>query len=144
MQQEKRLENLEIVYRMLRKAAEMGDPSPSNSLLCVATGTGSSATATGYVQELHRQGRIVCKTLGRRGRIITIPETGERTAEPGDPMGHRARLAAMQRKRGERNRAKFADLVAEHGTITEAARQMGISQQRGSQLWKRVLEDMEK
>lgn len=43
---------------------------------------------------------------------------------------------AQRRLVRERNLNRFADALAEVGTITGAAKAVGISQQRGSQLFK--------
>lgn len=45
-------------------------------------------------------------------------------------------------RQGKLRRARLAALVAEHGSIAAAAREMGISRQRASQMWQQVLQEM--
>ena len=49
---------------------------------------------------------------------------------------------AKLRQQGEAQKARLADLVAEGYSVAAAARAIGITQQRGSQLWKRIRDDL--
>ena len=133
-------EKKRIVYAMLRKAAEMGDECPSNNVLCAAIDATSVGTPSVIVSKLEAEG-LIKVDRGRRWRRVTIVETGKSTASYHTP-GHLVEANQRRRSAAYQRRERFADLVAEHGTVTAAARAMGISQQRGSQIWKRILQDM--
>lgn len=56
---------------------------------------------------------------------------------------HVSANAHPQRAQGAATRARVAELMAEHGTFAEVARHMGVSEQRVSQIWTKVLQEME-
>ncbi len=49
---------------------------------------------------------------------------------------------ARRRAQTVRQKAVVAELVAEGWTIAAAAASLGVSQQRGSQIWRLIVEDM--
>lgn len=56
--------------------------------------------------------------------------------------GRASQYRAAQRAQGRRTLNAFAEALAECGVIAEAARQCGISQQRGSQLFARIRKEL--
>lgn len=57
--------------------------------------------------------------------------------------GGRHRGHETQAAQAAARRAELADMIADEDiSLSEAARRMGISQQRASQMWRRILEDM--
>jgi len=49
---------------------------------------------------------------------------------------------AKQRAIGEQNRAQLAELVSEGYSVAAAGRTIGVSQQRSSQLWAQVRDEL--
>lgn len=61
----------------------------------------------------------------------------------GNDQTRRPNAANEQAKRDtEVKKAQLADLVADGLSITQAAKQMGLTQQRGSQLWGMIRADL--
>lgn len=132
MQKPNKEQQQNILVDLIRAAAEANQPAPSNKKLAFATGT-CVATVMNRLRELVEAGALEISNPTPRTRIFTLTDTGRSTAPPVDATHQRQREEALAR------RDQFAELVAEHGTITKASAIMGISQQRGSQLWRDII-----
>lgn len=128
----------DVVLAMLQNAARRGDECPSNSLLATAAGR-SIGWAVESVKRLEAAGHIKVKRT-RRSRVVALP-TGEITAPP-RTQSHMASMIQRRAEEAAERRAKLAELVAEHGNVSRAGREMGVSQQVANRMWQRVLEDM--
>jgi hypothetical protein len=76
-----REERAQAVYAILSRAAKAGKPCPTNMQIGSAIGTGDSS-ACKAITDLAKSGRIALKyQRGNNLRVVTIQETGHRTAE---------------------------------------------------------------
>lgn len=68
-----------VVYAMLVRAAEAGEPCPCNAEIAAVLGSTSVGAASECVSRLERDGWIAVER-GNRQRVVTILATGRRTA----------------------------------------------------------------
>jgi len=121
-------ENEAIVYRMIRKAAEMGDPCPSNSLLTTACGFSSIAAPVGVVNRLKKRG-LFKVDIRQRSRVVTFPD-GLATKDEGNDIIHHRRPKARARQ-VQSIKDGIADHLANGATVAAAARAIGVTESRG-------------
>ena len=72
-------ERVPVVMKMLRGAAERREPCPDNNLITAAIGGSSPSSAAHIVSLLETMGMIEVER-GQSFRVITIVDTGQRTA----------------------------------------------------------------
>ena len=122
-------ESERIVMDVLTHAAASRGPCPSNVDLCsMLPGFAAPRAASDIVERLEARGLIIVERT-RSSRRVMIVATGDSTS-------------AHIRKDGVKSLYTLSGHVSEGCTLTEAARRMGISPQRASQLWRRILDVM--
>jgi hypothetical protein len=130
-----------IVMEMLTSAADLGQPCPTNASIAERLGAKSDRVALETLSVLEAQGLITVRRF-HASRVVTIRESGRSTE---DVVGKKARERGFVRSNGSRrptlNRAQldqFAEAVSEVGTVSGAARAIGISEGRGSALFQLI------
>lgn len=138
----------QIIYNMLRKAAEHRDECPTNSLLANAIGTGSTAVAASVIKGLQAKGLIQVEKVNRAARRVTITATGDQTRV----LYSTNPTAVYERQRKQRVQADKAaaiehrDMIAEHVanglSIDAAAKALGLGRDYGRLVWRAVVAGM--
>lgn len=138
----------QIIYNMLRKAAEHRDECPTNSLLANAIGTGSTAVAASVIKGLQAKGLIKVEKVNRSARRVTITATGDTTRV----LYSTNPTAVYERQRKQRVQADKAaavehrDQIAEHVanglSIDAAAKALGLGRDYGRLVWRAVVAGM--
>lgn len=77
----------EAIFGRLQSAADRGEPCPTADDLVELTGVGSVSTTVAFMHVLEEERRIEVQRF-QRGRIVTILESGNSTAPPGDLTPH--------------------------------------------------------
>ena len=122
-------ESERIVMDALTHAASSRGACPSNVDLCaMLPGFAAPRLASDIVGRLEARGLIVVERT-RSSRRVMIAATGDSTS-------------ARIRRDGVKGLDTLSGHVSEGCTLTEAGRRMGISPQRASQLWRRILDVM--
>lgn len=117
-----------IVLGMIERAAEAGQVCPTNAEICAELGLSSWGTSSRMVSNLEAAGLITVERFSR-SRVATVVATGRRTLRPVEgPSKRQSTNAAAQRDR-------LAELVAESGSIAQAAKAMQITEARAYQIW---------
>lgn len=88
----------DVVLAMVIKAAERGDTCPSNYELAAAIGGASASRGTEILNRLEKRG-IITIERGQSSRVVTIVETGKRTAGTVGAVHWRYRPENRHRKR---------------------------------------------
>ena len=126
---------MSVYYRilaMLERAADAGQPCPTNAEITEALGTSSLSTAPDTIARLERDGLITVER-GIRSRVVTIVATGHRTAgEITTPhwtsMGQTAREASNGYRMAVLNMmVRAADAGAAPPEYAAIAAELGIS-----------------
>lgn len=73
------------VFRALVRAAERGDPCPTNRALAEMTGEDHEVAASAMVLRLEVDGKIAIRRISTSRRQITIVSTGKTTLPTGKP-----------------------------------------------------------
>ena len=73
------------VFRALVRAAERGDPCPTNRALAEMTGEDHEVAASVIVLRLEADGKIAIRRISSSRRQITIVSTGKTTLPTGKP-----------------------------------------------------------
>lgn len=138
----------QIIYAMLRKAAEHRDECPTNSLLANAIGTGSTAVAARIVKDLQAKGLIQVEKVNRAARRVTITATGDKTRVlySTDRDAVRSRKNRMKDARvvtgSQQHRDRIAEHVANGLSIDAAAKALGLGRDYGRLVWRAVVAGM--
>lgn len=138
----------QIIYAMLRKAAEHHDECPTNSLLATAIGTGSTAVAARIVKDLQAKGLIQVEKVNRAARRVTITATGDKTRVlySTDRDAVRSRKNRMKDARvvtgSQQHRDQIAEHVANGLSIDAAAKALGLGRDYGRLVWRAVVAGM--
>lgn len=125
----------QIIFNILRDAADRGLPCPDNKALAEAAGYKSISGPARVVKLLEERGLIKVRR-GLNWRIITFTGTGRDTATRRIDYSN-AQIASVQRQRNI-----LADVIAEGGTFEDAGRRLKTSQRRIGQMWRAIVRDL--
>lgn len=128
-----------IIYRMVRKAAEMGDTCPTNSVLATAIGCSSVATPAAYMQKMHKRGDFHVE-VRQVSRVVTFPD-GLATRDEWKDAIHWRRPKARRRQR-EAAKDILAERLSEGASIAAASRAANVSETRGYMLLDEIRSDL--
>lgn len=80
-------QRIELLYDILKRTAELGEPCPTNKMLAERFGFASASGPPKMFDRLERAGRIKITRYGH-GRVVEIIETGHKTQQPTDTRAH--------------------------------------------------------
>lgn len=124
----------QIIYHLIREAAEKGEPCPDNLTLAMAADLASISGPARALKKMEAQGLLTVQR-GINWRIAIFPD-GPATARPWIDQS-KAQLTS-----GERRRNKLADIIAAGGTFDEACHKLKASERAVMQMWRKIVRDL--
>ncbi len=140
-------ERVKRVMAMLNRAADAGLRCPTNEEIATAIGAASVSAGANAIALLETMGMIEVERF-HQGRRVTVLSTGRATEKVRGPRvqhlaGHkRGSDPIIPQRPDEETLAAFADALAEIGTVSGAARALGIPERQGTALFAVIKADV--